>query len=256
LWYVASVERDDAIVLASDEPSNPSYPLVTDTREGERRRRAKGPALQTLHARVRLRERSAAIGSIVTGAAGPTRQQSRLGETTALDRHVIRSAIDLYDLPMSEGLQQLVARAETEPLPFAVSMYCGQMVVSGRIAPSDWFFRVSKSGFEEEVRQGLRRVKDEEERKSKFIGLVAQTSDVLQTAADEPSDSPADEVTLVDVHIFPAVSTQGTKSGGQVLPVARIPLSAIDIWWIISGEAIRGSRGPGIGFGFLFPIGS
>jgi hypothetical protein len=157
---------------------------------------------------------------------------------------------------MSDGLRRLISRAKQEPLPFAVSMYCGQMFVSGRIAPPEWLFSVTKKGFEQEVWEALRRVKNDDERKAKFLELATPTSRALEAAADGGADSIVDEVTLVDARIVPAVSTQGTKSGGHVLPVARIPFSAIDVWWVISGETIKGSGGAGLGFGFLFPIGN
>jgi hypothetical protein len=194
------------------------------------------------------REREINRLALEAGLAGSMRRNSR-----AL---VQGYQFDGRRMFMSDGLRRLIAQATEEPLPFRVSMYCGQVMVSGRIAPPDWFFQVTKKGFEEEVWEALRRVKNSDERKAKYIDLAGPTSNVLAEATEPLDESGVDEVTLVDANIFPAVSTQGTKSGGHILPVARIPFSAIDVWWIISGETIKGRNGTALGFGFLFPVGT
>lgn len=157
---------------------------------------------------------------------------------------------------MSEGLRRLIGEAKDEPLPFVVSMYCGQMIVTGRVAPPDWFFRLTREGLEKEVWDALKRVKNSEERKARYVEHAGPTSKALAAGEDGVSpDSVVDEVTLVDAQILPAVSRQGTKSGGHVLPVVRIPFSAIDMWWIMGGETIRGRGALIVGAGVLLPLG-
>jgi hypothetical protein len=153
--------------------------------------------------------------------------------------------------------------ADSEPLSFHVSMYCGQMIVSGRVAPSGWWYDVAKSGYRAEleramnleIARSMRKVRNQDERQALVDEQHAAFTAQLDRA-ESLSDSDTDEVTLVDVSVFPAVGTQGTNSAGQTLPIARIPLGAIDLWWIVSGDAIRGSGGSSIGWGFLFPIGN
>lgn len=144
--------------------------------------------------------------------------------------------------------------AELEPLTFHVTMYCGQMIVTGRVAPPSWWYDVTKKGYWAELGVATRKVRKEDERRAQMEELYAPVADALIRA--EPFDGAADEVTLVDVSVFPAVSTQGTQSGGHTLPVARVPLHSIDVWWIVSGDSIRGSAGASVGWGFLFPVGN
>jgi hypothetical protein len=157
---------------------------------------------------------------------------------------------------MRSGLRALVAAAGEEPLPFTVSLYCGSMFVTGRIAPDGWFYDVTAKGYGEEVWEALRRVRREEERQQLFHEHNEPVARLLDAARDREAAAEADEVTLVDVEVYPAVGTQGTRSGGQSLPVARIPLAAVNAWWVISGETIRGRAGANVGWGFLFPIGN
>jgi hypothetical protein len=155
---------------------------------------------------------------------------------------------------MSAGLRVLIGAAKSEPLPFTVTLYAGQMVITGRIAPADWFFKVSHEGYRQEVWVGLQKVRNTDERQGIFQQEIAESSEVLQAVATEEPSKDVDEVTLVDVSILPAVSAQGTQSGGHTLPVARVPLASISTWWIVSGEEIRGQGGSSVGWGFLFPI--
>jgi len=152
-------------------------------------------------------------------------------------------------------MRALMKAAEHEPLGFHVTMYCGQLIVTGRVAPSAWWYEVTKRGYWEELGVALRKVRKEDEKRAQMETLYAPIAADLSRA--QPSEGEAgDEVTLVDVSIFPAVSTQGTQSGGHTLPVARVPLASIDVWWIVSGDSIRGSGGSNIGWGFLFPVGN
>jgi hypothetical protein len=152
-------------------------------------------------------------------------------------------------------MRALVQAAENEPLSFAVSMYCGSMLVSGYVAPSAWWYDVTKSGSRAELWHSLRKVRKEHERSAQLEQLYAPIADELGRALPHEG-STVDEVTLVDVTVLPAIGTQGTQSDGHTLPVARIPFSAIDVWWIVSGDTLRGSGSSGGGWGFLFPIGN
>jgi hypothetical protein len=56
------------------------------------------------------------------------------------------------------------------------------------------------------------------------------------------------------VFIYPAGFRGDTKTGAQALPVARIPLNAIDLWYVVSGVILKQTdAGGGFGFGVLVP---
>jgi hypothetical protein len=156
---------------------------------------------------------------------------------------------------MSLGLRGLVAAASNEALPYAVQMYCGNMFITGRPAPPSWFHEVSKRAFSAEMEQYLGRRLKKEEGQTAFREQTAAFNSTFDRA-DATEDASPDELTLADVTVLPAIQTQGTTSGGHTLPVARVPFASIDVWWVVSGETIRGRGGSGVGFGFLFPIGS
>jgi hypothetical protein len=160
---------------------------------------------------------------------------------------------------MAGGIRGLIAAATArdKPLDFRVELYCGQMVVGGQVAPPDWFHKVTINVFREEIRTALPKIRKEsdEEKRLRLEAAVGPFAEVIAEASALTADS-IDEVTLVNARVFPAVSTQGTQSGGRSIPVLRIPLSSISSWWIISGEAIKGRAGTQLGWGFLFPVGN
>jgi hypothetical protein len=157
---------------------------------------------------------------------------------------------------VSAGLRSLAVAAQEGPLPFAISMYCGQMVITGRVAPADWFYAITKSGFAEELHEDIRRNVGKRDRDAAFSRLNPPAQQALDRADAAEEDFVGEDLTLIDVQIFPAVATQGTRSGGQSLPVARVPYGSVDVWWVVSGETIRGRGGANVGWGFLFPIGN
>lgn len=142
--------------------------------------------------------------------------------------------------------------ANEEPLDFYVSFYSGQLIVSGRIAPRSWWYEVTKATQRAEAELAHRKVRKDDERARRVeeqTGFFAEVMDWTRSVESEV----VDELTLVDVSIFPAVSTGNGQSGGHTLPVARVPLSAVGAWWIVNGDTIKGSAG--LSFGMLFPVG-
>jgi hypothetical protein len=81
------------------------------------------------------------------------------------------------------------------------------MIVTGRVAPNSWWYDVTKKGYWAELGAALRKVRKEDKRRAQMEELYAPVADDLiraQPFDDRPGE---DEVTLVDVSIFPAVST-------------------------------------------------
>ena len=156
---------------------------------------------------------------------------------------------------MSMGLRALMRAAESEPLSFDVHLYCGQMYITGRVAPSSWWYDVNTSGLRAEIWETLgksRQTRREEVRKAALEEQAAPiTRDFTRVGRAEEDDEP-DELTLVDATILPALSGDGTP-GRQTQPIVRVPIHAVDTWWLVSGKNIQGS-GAGISWGFLFPI--
>jgi hypothetical protein len=142
--------------------------------------------------------------------------------------------------------------ATDEPHNFHISFYCGQLIVSGRVAPASWWYEVTKAAHRAEAEQAHRKIRRDDERArmiEESTGFFAEMMDWTQSAEEDDSD----ELTLIDVSVLPAISSGNGQSGGHTLPVARVPLSSVDTWWIVSGDTIKGT--PGFSIGALFPIG-
>lgn len=157
---------------------------------------------------------------------------------------------------MSAGLRALMAAADREPLSFDVSMYCGGMMISGKVAPSRSWYETTASGAHIEMQKALPRVrrKNRAEQEAVVDQAYRVLVDELRRASHNEQAS-ADEVTLQDVTVFPAVSPIGTQAAGHHLPVARVPLASIDLWWVVKGPDIPGKSGSQLSFGVLLPIG-
>lgn len=163
---------------------------------------------------------------------------------------------------MSHGIRALMHAAEMEPLSFRLRLYCGSMQITGLVAPSSWWYRVSENGRAAEItttqaqsRRGWRskdltRVATEDETFRRFKHEL-DTAELAEVRSD------SDELTMVDVHLYPADFRADTKTGGEVIPVARIPLAAIDLYYIISGGVLKqkSQGGASFGVGVLFPMG-
>jgi hypothetical protein len=154
---------------------------------------------------------------------------------------------------VTSGLRALVRSAGNKPLDFGISAYVGQMLISGRPSPAATFYEAGRDYLARQIwdSREVRRARNEEARTARFREITKQPLQRIDEAiAAEHSSAPSeDELTLVDVYLFPAVGTQGTQSGGQWLPTARIPYSAVDVWWVTDGRAIPGRSGSQVGFG-------
>jgi hypothetical protein len=152
--------------------------------------------------------------------------------------------------------------ANTEALPFRVTLYCGTMQVTGRVAPASWLYRVSATARAAELEAAAKtRSRPAWRPGATSQGESAETTvqqlnRALSAAEAHEAGTGADELALVDVFIYPADFRGDTKTGGQALPVARIPLQAIDLWYVVSGETLKQAEaGGGFTFGVLFPVG-
>jgi hypothetical protein len=148
-----------------------------------------------------------------------------------------------------------MAAAQGQPLDFRVKLYCGQMMVTGRVAPSDWWYQVTQAGRKAELvaESGKRRGLSAKRDPADVDREAAQFESALTVARGaEPAD--VDELTLVDARIYPADFNESTKSGGQTLPIARLPLTSIDLWWIVDGDILRKTSDSGASWGLIFPF--
>jgi hypothetical protein len=151
--------------------------------------------------------------------------------------------------------------AHNQPLDFRVSLYSGGMLITGRVAPAHWWYEVSQAARraqEEQATQqrgwGKRSAAPEG---SSSLAEMHSLEAALRVARDQDRGE-QDELTLIDVNVYPADFSSDTSTGGQSLRVARIPLGNITLWWLTSGETLAKraqSQGAGVSWGFLFPIG-
>lgn len=151
------------------------------------------------------------------------------------------------------------AIAQGKPLDLLVNLYAGSMIVSGNVAPPDWMLYVSSEGLNRDAQDDIHkrlRKKSTEEKMAAFEELWSPLRENFEDATTAESlEATADrELTLVDATVLPAIQASTGKAGGHTLPVVRLPLSSIDVWWIIDGETIKGSAGWSGSFGVLFPV--
>lgn len=151
------------------------------------------------------------------------------------------------------------AIASGQPLPLVFKAYAGNMLVSGQVAPPGWMGSITTEGVRQELWAGIvqrLRKKPKTEQDQAFREVWAPHKVVAQdtATAEDPGRTAETELTLVDVTILPAIQTGTGKSGGHVVPVVRIPLASIDVWWILDGEVIKASSSWSGSFGILFPI--
>jgi hypothetical protein len=157
---------------------------------------------------------------------------------------------------MAEGIRALMALAveSQQPLPFRIAISTGGSLVSGIVAPWWLMHDVTISSAQAQVEAGFRRVKDEKQRAElvdQYVGPLKESFAKTRKREEQHQD----EVTLYDAAMYPTVGASGAQSGGVSLPVVRVPISAIDAWWVMEGKPIKGTGGFGIGVGFLLPIG-
>jgi hypothetical protein len=62
----------------------------------------------------------------------------------------------------------LVARAENEPLDFVVSMYVGQMILTGRPAPPECFFVSTRDAAKRQAWESLSKVNSQANRLAQY----------------------------------------------------------------------------------------
>lgn len=136
----------------------------------------------------------------------------------------------------------------------------GQMLVIGYPAPSEYFYERSQDWMEylaENTRE-VKKARRPEDRKARLDELLARPLSWLEEAeeVDTATAEKSKELTLVDVRLYPAVGTAGTRSGGLWLAAFRVPYAAVSGWWIVDGDDIPGSAGGGgtAGFGFAFEL--
>jgi hypothetical protein len=147
---------------------------------------------------------------------------------------------------MSDGLRALMRAAATRPLDFPISMYVGSITITGRVAPSGAWAQVTQRAVEDIANQQMSGRGFGSGRRREYAQKVLAGFRSDMDRIGEMTNA-ADEITLIDVRAYPAVGAAGTKSDGHTLPVARIPLASIDMWWIAEGTGIEGSGGSGIG---------
>jgi hypothetical protein len=162
-----------------------------------------------------------------------------------------------------------MAAATHEPLPFRVRMYIGNLMVSGRIAPEHWWYDLTRRAIEADLnahranvespgstRWGKGRQQKDPET-SRSVMQQSEASLAALRAAQQADRSDGDEVTLIEVRIYPADFRNDTAGGSQQLAVARIPVTSVTLWWIVEEETMPGrdATSSSWGVGVVVPLG-
>jgi hypothetical protein len=133
------------------------------------------------------------------------------------------------------------ANKAQEVLPFRVGIYAGGMVFSGTVAPSWWMYDVTLQEVEDQAELSVSGRRFAGDSRLRAIDEILEPYEAVLKPARKAEPDVVDEVTLAEVQIYPAVQQQGGRAGGVQLPVTRVPLTAVDCWWIIEGTTIKGS---------------
>jgi hypothetical protein len=150
----------------------------------------------------------------------------------------------------------MIASLANEPSFFTISIYSGQMLITGRVAPSAYWYGQTQTRLEANIHDSIQSARAKHRQP-----LIDEANIQIKAIVDElgricQNDVTGDEVTLFDVTVVPAFGTDGTQPGGLRLPVARVPFASVDMWWIADGSSFAGRGasqvGVGIGVGFVF----
>jgi len=157
---------------------------------------------------------------------------------------------------MSTGLRALMAAAEEkgDAISFPVTLTTGAVTVTGRVAPSAWWYQAAERDLESQGERVIQRApkRSREEVAAQVASSLEQLlGDVKRSSLVEHQPA-EDEVTLYQASVFPTISTGGTQSGGMSMSILRVPLSAVDNWWIVEPTEIKGSGSINWGVGFAF----
>ena len=148
-------------------------------------------------------------------------------------------------------------------------MYVGNLMVTGRIAPEQWWYDLARRAIEADLTShranldspgSLRWGKGRQQKDPGVAQSVVQQSEASLAAlraAQDADRSDGDEVTLIDVRIYPADFRNDTVGGSQQLAVARIPVTSVTLWWIVEEETMPGrdAASSSWGVGVIVPLG-
>jgi hypothetical protein len=148
-------------------------------------------------------------------------------------------------------------------------MYVGNLMVTGRIAPEQWWYDLARRAIEADLTSyranldspgSMRWGKGRQQEDPGAAQSVVQQSEASLAAlraAQDADRSDGDEVTLIDVRIYPADFRNDTAGGSQQLAVARIPVTSVTLWWIVEEETMPGrdAASSSWGVGVIVPLG-
>jgi hypothetical protein len=153
---------------------------------------------------------------------------------------------------MDPELQSLVQAAETDALLPLIRVIAGNQLIIGRPTSTATFISRSEEavtdrqeGFE---RKNLGR-KEQDLAPQRAAENVAAK---FKPWTDARSDGRPDEytvLTLGQAHLWPL-----SGGDGLALPVLRVPLSAVDAWWLDGASTLSAGSGGGWFVGAAFPI--
>lgn len=151
---------------------------------------------------------------------------------------------------MDDVLVAIAQAAEKEQArPPLLYLLAGNSLFVGTPAPSKSFVEASQTALGEGFYDALRPKKKEME--AAYQSALSQATIAAQPLHDRPNgdDGKPTAITLVAAQVWPASGGDGVE-----LPAVRVPLAAVDGWWIGGGKKLSAGGGAGFFVGGIFPI--
>jgi hypothetical protein len=146
-------------------------------------------------------------------------------------------------------LVQLARSANAGSTCPEIRVLAGNTLFVGTPAPSDEFLDATEYGIGEAYFKSKRPTKRKQDAvRAEAVDYAQHQMTTLRQLASTDSADP-EVLTLKEAQIWPA-------SGGDGVQVraARVPLDAVDGWWIGGGQRLRAAGGGGWFFGALVPV--
>jgi hypothetical protein len=145
-------------------------------------------------------------------------------------------------------LLALAAAAERGDDVPRIRLIAGSAIAIGLPTSRERFIRVNREGLEEEWTKYLRPGPWPRKRQQPEGPAPVERAQSAFAAFGQPIDEET-SFNLADVEWWPLGGGDGLSP-----PAIRIPLAAIDAWWVAGGRVERAPSGRGVWFGAIFPI--
>ena len=156
--------------------------------------------------------------------------------------------------PVDPYLRAFVKAAEQDAHLSKIRLVAGNQLIIGRAMSSARFMALSQEGLnatQEQLERDHLGRKEQHLAPGRAVERVEGLMDPWRDALDEATGVADNTVlTLGDAQLWPL-----SGGDGLAIPALRIPLSAIDAWWVDGASTLSAGKGGGWFIGAAVPIG-